>query len=164
MYLVGELDSTLTVLHIQQGVFRERQKLSTLSVDAAPGNLSCAIVLDPHRRRIYVSNRGHDSIATFAIGDDGSVALFHHAASGGSSPRFVGPHKFHKLPDTIGFDDAALLDIYAEQVEVLELVARGKLQTQKLITRRFPLDWINQALDVAQDKERTNAIFVGLTI
>lgn len=58
----------------------------------------------------------------------------------------------------------AFHDIYAEQAEVLELVARGKLQTQKLITHRFPLDRINEAFDVAQDKERTGAIFVGLDI
>ena len=58
----------------------------------------------------------------------------------------------------------AFHDIYPEQAEVLELVARGKLQTQKLITHRFPLDRINEAFDIAQDKARTGAIFVGLTI
>ncbi len=58
----------------------------------------------------------------------------------------------------------AFHDIHHEQEEVLELVARGKLQTQKLITHRFPLDRINEAFDVAQDKGNTGAIFVGLTI
>ena len=54
--------------------------------------------------------------------------------------------------------------IQAEQVEVLDLVARGALQTQALITHRFPLDQINEAFEVAQDRGRTGAIFVGLTI
>jgi L-iditol 2-dehydrogenase len=58
----------------------------------------------------------------------------------------------------------AMHGLYPEQAEVLDLVARGKLETQKLITHRFPLDQINQAFDVAQDKERTGAIFVGLMI
>jgi 2-desacetyl-2-hydroxyethyl bacteriochlorophyllide A dehydrogenase len=58
----------------------------------------------------------------------------------------------------------AFHDLYPEQVEVLELVARGKLQTQKLITHRFPLDRINEAFDVAQDKERTGAVFVALEV
>jgi 2-desacetyl-2-hydroxyethyl bacteriochlorophyllide A dehydrogenase len=58
----------------------------------------------------------------------------------------------------------AFRDIRQEQGEVLELVSRGKLETQKLITHRFPLDEINQAFDVALDKERTGAIFVGLLI
>ena len=58
----------------------------------------------------------------------------------------------------------AFHDIYPEQEEVLELVARGKLRTQKLITHRFPLDRINDAFDIAQDKDRTGAIFVALMI
>jgi len=58
----------------------------------------------------------------------------------------------------------AFHDIDPEQGEVLELLARGKLQTARLITHRFDLDRINEAFDVAQDKERTGAIFVALTI
>ena len=40
----------------------------------------------------------------------------------------------------------------------------GKLETQKLITHRFPLDRINDAFAVAKDKQRTGAIFVGLMV
>lgn len=58
----------------------------------------------------------------------------------------------------------AFHDIYPEQEEVLELVARGKLRTQALITHRFALDDINEAFAVAQDKARTGAIFVALTV
>jgi L-iditol 2-dehydrogenase len=58
----------------------------------------------------------------------------------------------------------AFHDIYAEQAEVLDLVARGVLQTQPLITHRFPLDRINEAFETAQDRTRTKAIFVGLNI
>ncbi len=58
----------------------------------------------------------------------------------------------------------ALRDIYPEEAEVLELIARGKLRTQELITHRFPLDEINRAFEVAQAKDDTGAIFVGLFI
>ncbi|WP_354293864.1 zinc-binding dehydrogenase [Sphingomonas sp. 1185] len=58
----------------------------------------------------------------------------------------------------------AFYDIHAEQVEVIDLVARGVLKTQELITHRFPLDRINDAFEAAQDRGRTGAIFVGLTI
>ncbi|GGB21872.1 alcohol dehydrogenase [Sphingomonas metalli] len=58
----------------------------------------------------------------------------------------------------------AMRDIRAEQGEVLDLVARGKLRTQELITHRFPLERINEAFDTAQDKERTGAVFVALEI
>jgi L-iditol 2-dehydrogenase len=58
----------------------------------------------------------------------------------------------------------AFRDIYAEQGEVLELIARGKLDVKPLITHRFELDRINEAFDVAQDKQRTGAVFVAIAL
>ena len=58
----------------------------------------------------------------------------------------------------------AFHDLYSEQATVLDLVARGKLRTQELITHRFPLHRINEAFETAQDRRRTHAIFVGLEI
>ena len=58
----------------------------------------------------------------------------------------------------------AYRDIYAEQGEVVELIARGKLPVDKLITHRFKLDQINEAFDVAQEKDRTGAVFVAIAI
>ena len=58
----------------------------------------------------------------------------------------------------------AMRDIYPEQRQVLELVAQGKLQTQELITHRLPLDRINEAFEIAQDKDRTGAIFVAIDV
>ena len=55
-------------------------------------------------------------------------------------------------------------DIYTEQGEVVELIAKGKLPVKKLITHRFTLDEINEAFDVAQDKQNTGAVFVAITI
>ncbi|WP_420140077.1 zinc-dependent alcohol dehydrogenase [Sphingomonas sp.] len=57
----------------------------------------------------------------------------------------------------------AFHDIYPEQGMVLELLARGKLNAQKLITHRFPIDRINEAFEVADAKERTGAVFVAVT-
>jgi L-iditol 2-dehydrogenase len=58
----------------------------------------------------------------------------------------------------------AYRDIYAEQGEVVELIAKGKLPVGKLITHRFKLDEINEAFDVANEKERTGAVFVAISI
>lgn len=58
----------------------------------------------------------------------------------------------------------AFHDLYSEQATVLDLLARGTLRTQELITHRFPLDRINDAFETAQDRRRTGAIFVGLEI
>lgn len=55
-------------------------------------------------------------------------------------------------------------DIYAEQGEIVELIGKGKLPVGKLITHRFELDQINEAFEVAEDKERTGAVFVAISI
>jgi L-iditol 2-dehydrogenase len=56
----------------------------------------------------------------------------------------------------------AYRDIYAEQGEIVELIAKGKLDVKKLITHRFKLEQINEAFDCAQDKENTGAVFVAI--
>ncbi|KKC24644.1 zinc-dependent alcohol dehydrogenase [Sphingomonas sp. SRS2] len=58
----------------------------------------------------------------------------------------------------------AFRDIYPEQGMVVELIAKGKLDANKLITHRFGLDRINEAFEVAQNKAETGAIFVALQI
>jgi L-iditol 2-dehydrogenase len=52
----------------------------------------------------------------------------------------------------------------AEQGMVLELLSRGKLDARKLITHRFGLEQINEAFEVAMDKENTGAVFVAIPI
>ncbi|MDR6789304.1 threonine dehydrogenase-like Zn-dependent dehydrogenase [Sphingomonas sp. BE138] len=58
----------------------------------------------------------------------------------------------------------AMHDIRPEEAEVLDLIARGVLKTQELITHRFPLEQINEAFDTADDKSRTGAIFVAIEV
>lgn len=58
----------------------------------------------------------------------------------------------------------AFWDIYPEQGMVLELLGKGKLNAKRLITHRFNLDQINDAFEVADDKENTGAVFVALTM
>jgi L-iditol 2-dehydrogenase len=55
-------------------------------------------------------------------------------------------------------------EIYPEQQMCLDLLAAGKLNARKLITHRFALDEINEAFETAQDKERTGAVFVAISI
>lgn len=58
----------------------------------------------------------------------------------------------------------AFHEIYPEQGMVLELIAKGKLPVEKLITHRFGLDAINEAFDTADRKQETGAVFVALEI
>lgn len=76
VYVVNELDSTVTVYAYdgERGTLENRQSVSTLPPDFS-GRSHCAqIIVHPSGRFVYASNRGHDSIAVFAV-DEGSGEL-----------------------------------------------------------------------------------------
>ncbi len=86
--LVSELASTATVLAIEAGQLVARQTLSTVPPGVTDKNLGGHIGFNRAGDRLYVSNRGHDSVAVFAREADGRLTPLQHVASGGASPRF----------------------------------------------------------------------------
>ena len=89
-YLFGELDSTVTVLAYDEsdGSFTQKQKVSTLPKDFDGENGGAAIRVSNDGRFLYASNRGHNSIAVFAIADDGlSVEMIQSVSTEGDFPR-----------------------------------------------------------------------------
>lgn len=160
-------------------------------IDRMPHALALAARLGADR--IVHSDDDDPQAAIYAMTDDRGADIVFECAGGESMPdtlplatRLV--RRGGKVVIVGGFDDGAIAiplewqriqmseitlipsasfafyDIHAEQVEVIDLVARGVLKTQELITHRFPLDRINDAFEAAQDRGRTGAIFVGLTI
>jgi 6-phosphogluconolactonase len=94
-FAVCELDCTLVVFHVDHrtGAFVARSIVSTLPSDEGAGSLAAAIQVHPSGDRIYVSNRGHDSIAAFEFVDvDTPPRLLGHASSGGRTPRHFTIH------------------------------------------------------------------------
>ncbi len=88
-YVVCELSNTLTALDVKPDeTFATRQSVSTLPAGFAGLSQAAHIAIDRAGRRIYVSNRGHDSIAVFALDAEGMPTLLQHIASGGTWPRF----------------------------------------------------------------------------
>lgn len=65
------------------------QSLSTLPAgDAGADSTTAAIKMHPGGRLLYVSNRGHDSLATYAVdGSTGLLTLLDIQLTGGSVPR-----------------------------------------------------------------------------
>lgn len=57
-------------IHDAPGLLWEFQTLSTLPSDFEDHNSCAQIHIDPHGKFLYVSNRGHDSIAIFSIDED----------------------------------------------------------------------------------------------
>ena len=90
LYVNNELDSTVTVYgwDAATGALSEAQVISTLPTEHAGKNTTAEIAVAPDGRFLYVSNRGRDDIALFAIGGDGRLSLLGTTPSGGKKPRF----------------------------------------------------------------------------
>ena len=89
-YVNGEADMTITAFSYDgAGRLDEIHHLTTLPEGADREGVSTAgIVVHPSGRFVYVSNRGHDSIAKFAIDPtDGSLTSVGFVPSGGKVPR-----------------------------------------------------------------------------
>ncbi len=69
-YVINELNSTITGFRYDadHGGLKEIQTLSTLPKGAPGKDNSCAeVVVHPSGKFVFATNRGHDSVATFAI-------------------------------------------------------------------------------------------------
>ncbi|OHD49312.1 MAG: hypothetical protein A2096_09900 [Spirochaetes bacterium GWF1_41_5] len=76
IYLINELNSTITVFSYQKGGLKEIQTISALPADFSGPNTSAEIAVHPSGNFIYVSNRGHESIAVYKVNaEDGTLCL-----------------------------------------------------------------------------------------
>jgi len=90
VYVINEMGSTLTVFKYgaKRAVLEEVQNISTLP-ETFKGNSTCAEVqVHPSGKFVYGSNRGHDSIAVFAINPkNGVLSLVQLQSTRGKTPR-----------------------------------------------------------------------------
>lgn len=91
VYVNGEADLTVTAFayDAERGVLEELHYLSTLPAGATGERFSTAqLLVEPSGRFLYVANRGHDSIAIFAIDQaTGRLTAVGHEPSQGRTPR-----------------------------------------------------------------------------
>jgi len=89
MYVLGELQSTVTVFvpEALHGFFNAQQ-ISTLPKGFSGRNDAAEIAVHPSGKFLYTSNRGHESIAIFAIDPSrGTLTFVAHVLTGGKEPR-----------------------------------------------------------------------------
>lgn len=87
VYVINELSNTITSYAFADGGLTARQTVSTLPEGFAGENTTAQIAISPDGLHVYGSNRGHDSLAIFAVGEDGALAPVGHQFTGGRSPR-----------------------------------------------------------------------------
>jgi 6-phosphogluconolactonase len=88
-YVVNESDSTVTAFHYDpvRGFLEPFDTVSTLTQDFRGGNLAAELEVDGSGRFVYCSNRGANTIATFAIDSIGSLDIVEHMPALGRTPR-----------------------------------------------------------------------------
>jgi 6-phosphogluconolactonase (cycloisomerase 2 family) len=92
-YVINELDSTLTTYRYEpeRGALESLQVLSTIPPEFDAKNTTAEIAVAPSGRFVYGSNRGHDSIAIFAVDpDSGTLSSVGWESTQGGNPRNFG--------------------------------------------------------------------------
>lgn len=133
LYLIQEMSNTITVFGWdgRAGRLEARQTIPTLPADFHGENTAAEILVHPNGRVVYASNRGHDSVARFAV-DPGSDALtaVEHVASRGRTPRYMAFDPTHRwlAVSNVDSDTIALFEIVdaggALRVDAAHAIAR----------------------------------------
>jgi 6-phosphogluconolactonase len=89
-YVCGEMDSTVTAFDYdaERGVLKKIGTVTTLPQDFKGNNSTAEVVVHPTGKFVYCSNRGHDSIAVFAVDEKtGALTPKGQQATKGKTPR-----------------------------------------------------------------------------
>jgi 6-phosphogluconolactonase len=90
MYVNHETDSKVSVFEVNGAGLKQIQTLSTLPADHKGNNSTAEIQIDQTGKWLYVTNRGHDSMAHYAVDQaKGTLTLVGHIPSGGRTPRNI---------------------------------------------------------------------------
>jgi 6-phosphogluconolactonase len=92
VFVANELDNTVSTLQwdAASGTLGLGGSVSTLPAGWSGKSQVADIHLAPDARTLYVSNRGHDSIAVFSGVEGGTLTLVQHASTEGHWPRNFG--------------------------------------------------------------------------
>ncbi|MBV0925932.1 lactonase family protein [Halomicroarcula limicola] len=137
-YLINELDSTVTVFErAPDGDLSEQSKISTLPADFEGENKTAEVEVHPSGRYVFASNRGRDTIVTFAVAGD-ELRHIGEIPTGGAWPRHfsvspTGEFLFVENRDTNGI---VVFDI---DIETGELT---RIDERLAVTEPVCLQWV----------------------
>src|SRR5262249_8557927 len=89
VYVINELANSVTGFDydLGSGMLIERQTIPTLPQGFNEQSYCADLKITPDGRFLYGTNRGHDSIAGYRIGDDGELTLLGIEPSLGKGPQ-----------------------------------------------------------------------------
>jgi 6-phosphogluconolactonase len=88
-YVNGEMSNTVIGMKYdpRRGSFEVTQTLSTLPEDWHGASSTAQTQVHPNGKFLYVSNRGHDSIAIYQVDRSGRLTYVENVSTGGKTPR-----------------------------------------------------------------------------
>lgn len=89
VYVINELANTVTFFDYtpDSGTLSERQTISTLPTGFTGKSYTADLKITPDGKFLYGTNRGHDSIASYRIAEDGRLTLLSIDPSLGKGPQ-----------------------------------------------------------------------------
>ena len=128
VFVINELDSTVASYRIGVGgkSLEEIAVYPTVPDQAAAANHASDLQISPDGRFLYGANRGHDSIAVFAVdAETGRFTPMGQVPCGGRTPRnlAIAPQGGHLL---CANQDSDVVGIFARDAETGSLVDSGK--------------------------------------
>jgi len=89
VYVINELSNSVSVYdwNARAGTLKELQTIATLPPDFTGVSHCADLKITPDGRFLYGTNRGHDSLACYRIGDDGRLTLLKIESSLGKGPQ-----------------------------------------------------------------------------
>jgi 6-phosphogluconolactonase len=113
-YVINEMHSTVTAFGYdsQAGKLQTLQTLATLPADFQASNTTAEVQVHPSGKFLYGSNRGHDSIAVFAIDTaTGKLTPIQHQSTQGKTPRNFGIDPTGKYLLAANMDSSTLVSL-----------------------------------------------------
>ena len=89
-YVSLEMTSEVAAYRYDDGVLKEIGRDSTLPDGFGGDNSTAEVRTSPDGKTVYISNRGHDSIAVFRVGKGGALEKVQVMSTGGKTPRNFG--------------------------------------------------------------------------
>jgi 6-phosphogluconolactonase len=87
LYVINELNSTVSVFNVLSDTTDIKQTISTVPEGILEKSFSADLHLSASGKKLYGSNRGHNSIVTYNVGADGRLSSPQHQSCDGNWPR-----------------------------------------------------------------------------
>lgn len=114
-YALNELDCTVTAYALAEGTLAPFQLLPSLPESFTGNSRAAELAMTADGRFLYASNRGHDSVAAFAVdAGSGRLRALGWVPSGGRTPRFIGLDPADRFLYAANEDDDSIIRLAVE--------------------------------------------------